>query len=192
MRPVYRQRTVANIPGEERDSPFRGHCAGGSGFGWSRGWVRAAAWLLVGLAAAGCRPQPLRFPESLNSPYPDERVQATRRAVDYPYATPAERRVALELLVARLEDEDDAARFFAILALEKMTGTRLGYAYHASADERLRAVQSWRRYLEREAQLADEPAWGSASRPALAPGPPEATLGAAQPGGATGNGRSMH
>lgn len=60
----------------------------------------------------------------------------------------------MEMLVARLEDEDDAVRFFAILALDRMTGTRLGYSYHAPEDQRLRAVQAWRRYLAQQAGAA--------------------------------------
>jgi hypothetical protein len=122
-----------------------------------------------GLIPAGCRPAPLAFPASLNSPYADERVRAARTAADYPYGTAAERRVALEMLVGRLEDDDEAVRLFAIIALDKLTGTRLGYEYHATADERLRAVQSWRRYLDREARLADGPA--GATQPV---GPPAA------------------
>jgi hypothetical protein len=110
----------------------------------------AAAGLLV--AAAGCRPAPLSFPASLNSQRPEERVRAAKQAVDYPYASPQDRRAAVELLVARLDDEDDAVRFFAILALERMTGTRLGYCYHDHADGRLRAVQAWRRYLKQQAE----------------------------------------
>lgn len=60
----------------------------------------------------------------------------------------------MELLVARLEDDDDAVRFFAILALDRMTGTRLGYSYHGPLDQRTRAVQAWHRYL---AQQTDDP-----------------------------------
>jgi hypothetical protein len=130
---------------------------------WANPFVSAAARhvgrvFLVFVAAAvvvtsGCRSvEP--FPASLNSSRPEERVRAAKKAVDYPYASPAERQTALELLVWRLDDEDDCVRFFAILALERMTGTRLGYEYHAPAYERLRAVQSWRRYLAEQAKAA--------------------------------------
>lgn len=108
---------------------------------------------LTGLSMAiaaillGCRPAPTEFPASLNSQRPEERVRAAKQAVDHPYASPEERRAVLEMLVWRLDDDDPAVRFFAILALERMTGTRLGYSYHARPDQRLRAVQAWRRYL---------------------------------------------
>jgi len=116
----------------------------------------AALLAAILVQMCGCRPAPLPFPASLNSQRPEERVRAIKTAVNYPYAAPEDRRAVIELLVARLEDEDDAVRFFAILALEKMTGTRLGYEYHAPVNERLRAVQAWRRYLDREARLARE------------------------------------
>ena len=50
------------------------------------------------------------------------------------------------LFVDRLEDEDEAVRFYAILALEKLTGTRLGYRYGDPVDLRRRAIERWRRY----------------------------------------------
>lgn len=121
-----------------------------------RVWSAAAVCLL--LAMGGCRPAPLKFPASLNSPYPDERVRAARTAVDYPYTDERDRRTAIELLVGRLDDDDEAVRFFSIIALEKMTGTRRGYEYHAPLHERLRAVEVWRRYLEQESARAGKDA----------------------------------
>lgn len=121
--------------------------------------VIVCAALLASALCGGCFTiKALPFPESLNSPRPDERMQATKTAVNYPYKSAADRRAALDLLVGRLDDEDDAVRMFAILALEKMTGTRLGYEYHAPFHERARAVASWRRYLIQQAgaECADE------------------------------------
>jgi hypothetical protein len=106
----------------------------------------------------------LAFPASLNSQRPEERVRAAKMAVRYPYASPEDRRAALEMLVTRLEDEDDAVRFFAIIALEKMTGSRLGYEYHGPEHDRLRAVQTWRRYLAQQAAAASQPASAAAAR----------------------------
>jgi hypothetical protein len=45
-----------------------------------------------------------------------------------------------------LEDEDEAVRFYAILALEKLTGTRRGYRYGDPVDLRRRAIERWRMY----------------------------------------------
>ena len=54
-------------------------------------------------------------------------------------------RSAVPALVDRLEDEDEAVRFYAILALERLTGTRLGYDYGAPEMERRAGVDRWRR-----------------------------------------------
>lgn len=54
---------------------------------------------------------------------------------------------AIPVLVDRLEDEDPAVRFFAVLALERLTGTRMGFQAGAAAEERRLAVARWRRYV---------------------------------------------
>lgn len=54
---------------------------------------------------------------------------------------------AVPLLVDRLEDQDPAVRFAAIIALDKLTGRRMGYWYGHSAEKRAAAVRRWRRYL---------------------------------------------
>lgn len=63
---------------------------------------------------------------------------------------------AIPLLVDRLEDEDDAVRFYAILALERITGERFGYHYSQPIDERARAVARWRAYVKNGSYLKDE------------------------------------
>jgi hypothetical protein len=50
-------------------------------------------------------------------------------------------------LVDRLEDEDEAVRFYAILGLERLTGTRLGYRYSGSVVQRRAAVERWRAFV---------------------------------------------
>ena len=54
---------------------------------------------------------------------------------------------AVPLLVDRLQEEDAAVRFFAIQALERITGTRMGYDYAAGAAQRAEAVARWRASL---------------------------------------------
>lgn len=56
-------------------------------------------------------------------------------------------RQSIPLLVDRLEDEDEGVRFFAIHALEKITGQRFGYDYAKPANQRERAVEKWRAYV---------------------------------------------
>ena len=86
-----------------------------------------------GCAATGYR-------ANIQAAYSYDRIVAIREA--------GERRdpLAIPLLVDRLEDEDSAVRFYAILALERITGDRLGYHYEDSATERLVAVERWRNY----------------------------------------------
>jgi HEAT repeat protein len=90
------------------------------------------------LAAVGCARPPFEYPAALNSERPDQRVAAICHACDIRDES------VIPILVDRLEDEDEGVRFYAILALERLTGTRLGYEYHASEVERMRSVQRWR------------------------------------------------
>jgi hypothetical protein len=106
----------------------------------------------VAVLASGCSEQ-TPYPASLNSLRPDERARAAIHAAE------TGDRDVIGILVDRLEDPDEGVRFYAILALEKLTGTRLGYDYRAGASQRWRVVQEWRRHLT---ELANAPA----SRPA--------------------------
>jgi len=117
------------------------------------------------LLAAGCAAPHTPYPESFNSFRPEERILAARHAAEIGD------REAVPLLVDRLEDDDAAVRMFAILALEKLNGTRLGYDYAADGLERARAAERWRRYVR---DLA-------ATRPAPATRPASALVGGLGP-----------
>lgn len=79
----------------------------------------------------------------IQSPDPDRRIRAIRAAAD------ANDKQTIPLLVDRLEDEDSGVRFFAIVALERMTGERFGYDYGQPAWERAKSVEQWRAYVRR-------------------------------------------
>jgi len=81
------------------------------------------------------------YPETLESPDPGQRIAAIAKAAD------AGNHEAVPLLVDRLTDEDEAVRFYAILALERIEGTRLGYDYAKNDMGRSQAVKRWRRYV---------------------------------------------
>jgi hypothetical protein len=85
------------------------------------------------------------YPPAIDSPDPAARIRAIRQV------TEKHDRTAVPLLVDRLEDEDEAVRFYAIGALVKLTGTDRGYKYYKPARERLPAVRRWRRYVREEA-----------------------------------------
>ena len=91
------------------------------------------------------------YPGGIQSPDVSVRCRAIKLAGE------RRDRNALPALVERLEDEDEAVRFYTILALEKITGTRLGYDYAQSAAERGRAVKRWQNYLRTTPGPASQP-----------------------------------
>ncbi|MCK6457498.1 MAG: HEAT repeat domain-containing protein [Phycisphaerae bacterium] len=83
-------------------------------------------------------------PVNIQSPDAGDRIRAIKRAGEQ------KDRSAVPLLVDRLDDEDEAVRFFAILALERITGTRLGYDYRLTGAERTAAVERWRIHVRQD------------------------------------------
>lgn len=90
-------------------------------------------------------------------------------------------------LIERLEDPDEAVRFFAILALRDFVGTDMGYRYGIDPSRQGPALLRWRRWLEAHrgelglapSQAAPRPGSGSSSSrtaagPAAGPPAPEA------------------
>jgi len=102
---------------------------------------------LFGLIGCGSPHTP--YPQSLLSEKPAERASAAKYAAEIGDET------VIPILIERLEDEDEVVRMFAILALERLTGTRRGYDYHAPEVQRIRAVQRWRRYLNEQASPSE-------------------------------------
>lgn len=114
------------------------------------------ALMLVFLAPAACTRTRLA---NIHSADPGERIMAIRDAAD------AQNRLAVPLIVDRLEDEDEAVRFYAILALDKMTGQRLGYDYAKPLEARAQSVEQWRQYVRRGSHAETN---GERHEPALA------------------------
>lgn len=106
--------------------------------------MQLVGWRTLGvvvLLAAGCtRGAPWRA--SMQSDDVNERILAVREAAE------KKDKASVPALVDRLEDEDEAVRFFAILALDKITGTRFGYEYGQPAWRRARSVDKWRLYVK--------------------------------------------
>lgn len=96
--------------------------------------------LLLVINGAGCRIGP-EYSVALDSPDPATRIQAIRDTADRRDAS------AVPLLVDRLEDEDEAVRFYAIQALRRITEEDHGYRYYHPAARRGRAVARWRHSL---------------------------------------------
>lgn len=93
------------------------------------------------IALAGCASVgPYRA--RISSEEPAERILGIREAAQ------SRDWGAVPLIVDRLEDEDEAVRFYAILALERITGERFGYDYAQPSFERAASVSRWRSYIK--------------------------------------------
>ncbi|UCG33639.1 MAG: HEAT repeat domain-containing protein [Phycisphaerales bacterium] len=116
---------------------------------------------MLGLAVCSCSPviQP-----SLNSSDPQARINAVIEAAE------RQDEAAVPHLVDLLDDDDAAVRLFAVLALEKITGTRRGYDYAAPAWERGAAVQRWREWLRETAGPEGAEDWATQTGEAAARG----------------------
>jgi len=121
--------------------------------------VLVAAWFLTAIPCCTPKSQP-----GLNSPHAYERIQAIVRAGTDRDAE------SVPLLIDLLDDDDDAVRLYAILALEKITDTRMGYNYADPPWERSRAIQRWRRWLEADRVGASGAIYSSAEPGAAASG----------------------
>lgn len=107
--------------------------------------------LVAAMLAPGCGPPDTPYPDALFSARPEERARAVKQAAD------TRDRSAIPALVDRLEDDDEAVRLYAILALERLTGTRLGYDYRSPEPDRIQATERWRAHL-RGQEAATRPA----------------------------------
>ena len=101
-------------------------------------WLRIWPWAAVLPCMAGCA-QPMKL-DDIQSHDALIRVKAIRAASER-----GDKR-AIPLLVDRLEDENQAVRFYAILALEHLTGLRLGYRYDAPPESQPQAIARWREF----------------------------------------------
>jgi len=99
----------------------------------------SALALSVMWLATGCR---ANYRDMIQSPEPGSRVRAIIRAAD------RSDRVAIPLIIDRLDDEDEAVRVIAIMALKKLTGQDLGYRAFDPLGRRIEAVERWRRWLK--------------------------------------------
>lgn len=88
--------------------------------------------LVAGLTA--CGPPRAR----MDDPYAPTRARAMVQSAEARDAS------AIPRLVALLEDDDSGVRLYAILALERLTGERMGYDYGAPEPARAAAVRVWR------------------------------------------------
>ena len=111
---------------------------------------------LLGKSAGGCAPA--KSEGDFYSADPGVKLYAITRAGRERDGS------AIPHLIEQLESDDHAVRMYTIIALDRITGTRLGYVHHAPEHERRAAVERWVQAY-REGELDDPPAQadGSAS-----------------------------
>ena len=118
--------------------------------------------MLCGIWVAGCTSS---VQVGLDSPEALGRSLAIREAGE------ARSTASVPLIVDRLEDEDEAVRMYAILALERITGQRFGYDYGKSAAGRAPAVERWREFVRNGRHLTRS---GNDEKPPVVQAPGEA------------------
>ncbi len=116
--------------------------------GWQR-FLGATLTVVLCLELAACQASKRIRTPSMQSNEPYTRVASIQQAAAKGDAS------ALPHLVDRLDDEDAAVRFAAILALERLTGRRFGYRYGGTQERRGESIARWRRFLESNAPRAE-------------------------------------
>jgi hypothetical protein len=122
--------TRGGMPVSMRDGPRPGAAKFGC----------ALALACVVMFATGCTAP--RGPLVVTSPDPSVKIPAIKKAVR------KNDRGAAGQLVRDLDNDDPAVRFYAIGALERMTGESMGYRYFDDEADRAEAVQRWRQWLD--------------------------------------------
>jgi len=81
-------------------------------------------------------------PRTVDSRYHTQKVPAVKEAVEN-----KDPRVASQL-VADLDSDDPAVRFYAIEGLRRLTGETFGYQYYQDHDALRPSIEKWRQWLE--------------------------------------------
>jgi hypothetical protein len=102
--------------------------------------------------------------ERLQSEDPAVRIQAAVEAGEKKDES------VVPLLVERLTDTQADVRFFAALALEKITGKTLGWKPGLSEAEQMDVLEAWRKYVREHYGESDKTS-PTESRPSESPGP---------------------
>lgn len=91
------------------------------------------------LAAGGCFPHES---PSIGALDPMASIPAIQRAAE------TDDRSAVPALVAQLNNDDPAIRFYAFRALQRITGNSFDYRYYDDVDERRPAIERWQKWLK--------------------------------------------
>jgi hypothetical protein len=94
------------------------------------------------LSAALCVACSVRAPRNIADSDPSSKIPAIVAKVGEKDLS------AVKQLVADLESDDPAVRFYAIGGLQRLTGETLGYQYFVDDEQRADAVGRWKAWLD--------------------------------------------
>ncbi len=105
------------------------------------GWTGLIKWsvALSMICCTGCVP---RGPVSIHSDDPDLKINAIQRDVS------RNDQSDLATMVADLDSDDPAVRFYSIQALHRLTHDDFGYRYYQDEQERAPFVKRWKDWLK--------------------------------------------
>jgi len=110
--------------------------------------------LIVGICLApvfGCNPIPPASQGGFDSDDPGSKLYAiTRAGMNHD-------RSSIGHLIDQLDSDDSAVRMMAIIALERIAGTRMGYSPYTSIENRHPAVEAWARAYRNNEIPTSEP-----------------------------------
>jgi hypothetical protein len=101
-----------------------------------KGWIAIAGLM----CCVGCRPP--RGPISIHSEDPDLKIHAIHQDVQ------CDNTKDLSVMVADLDSDDPAIRFYSIQGLRRLTHDDFGYHYYESDDQRAPATRLWQKWLK--------------------------------------------
>ncbi len=111
-----------------------------------------ASWSLAALMGCSATSDPATGDLELDLRHRDPRV---RMEASY-QAAAAGRMDLMGALIENLEDRDESVRFFAGIALKRMTGQDFGYRSFGNLAARKSAIEKWRRWHENLQQPPEE------------------------------------
>jgi hypothetical protein len=101
------------------------------------------SWRALLLALAiGCGACAVRARRDIHDPDPAAKIPAIVTSANEKDLS------AIRQMVADLESDDPAVRFYAIGGLKRLTGETFGYQYFVDDEQRAAAVEKWKAWLE--------------------------------------------
>jgi hypothetical protein len=114
--------------------------------------MRPALCCAALLILASC--QAPRGPLVVEDPDPSIKIPAMKKVVRLHEMN------KIRILVAQLDSDDPAVRFYAITSLKDLTGKTFGYVYYRDDDDRKPAVEKWKKWVAAHEPATTQPGLG--------------------------------